>query len=322
MLGGALFYVRKIRDVVLGKGLFQKDGVVLRVGKEQGHVPVPESRVQNFLFDHRGDKGEFVVRVRRLVDMYGARFERLTPLRAENARADLVRFGWEKGRERFVGALRARLFAVFFEGARRFHGINILPPADEHARDRARAGDRRGDARRRLPRERSKPRKDGVRARNAPLRIRHGIGQKRQNAALVEIPARKKTEIFAVDEGDVGKFFGEVAVHAARRFFQHFGRNERRAQLGDRLVQPRRSPRGVLAETAEFLRVFRGDRTDDEHRTLFGEHLFLPQRAQKARERGDGRVEGDPLFFRDGALNFEREPVLAEYDRFSLFGKF
>ena len=204
----ALFHVGKVRDLVLGKRLFQFDRVGGDVGKQQGNIAVAEGAAVYFLFDHRGDEGEFVLLVRGLVHGHGvtgkARF--FITFGIEKRCAQFFRRRATFARKHDLFHFRAAFGAIFFKGERRFVGIDLFVSADKNTRDRVRAPDRRADARRRLFGKGGKTDEKHVRAAHL-FALFHRRRQERQNAALVEIAARQKIQIFAVDKGDIFEFF-------------------------------------------------------------------------------------------------------------------
>ena len=316
MFRDAAAHVRIVRDVVLAERLFYRQRVRGEVGHIHGELAVARAAVEHFALDRRGDEVQLVLLVRALVQVHPRRFERGALRGVEQPAAQKLRLRRERGGQRNALTARARGKTQPLEVARRLVRVQFRLAADEHARDAFRRRKGGADALRRLPRKGGKARKIHVRIRERSGT--DGFGEEFEHAALVHVPALQKGEVAAVDERQVAQLCRKIGRTArpvalfVRRALEVLGRDARRAQLGDGLVQPARAARGVFAEAGQFFRVLRGDRARHEHRALLGEHLFAVRAAQKARKGGDGAVQHRPARAREGALRFEREPVLTE----------
>ena len=243
----ALFYVGVIRDLVLRKHLFHAHGIILHVRKKNGNVAITQTAIKHFALDHCRNKRKFVLFIRRLEHAHAVGCNALSVCGIEKTAAQTFRLRTQFGRETGVFALRARKRTATLKIAPRLVGVDILLSADKHPAHAFGMPDRGADPFRSLSREGRKTRKYDVRA--AECSAPDLFGKQGQDPALVHVTAFKEGKILAVDKSNIRQFFGEHFFGVPRRFFQHFGRDERRAQLGNGFIKTARTACGVLAET-------------------------------------------------------------------------
>ena len=249
MLEGAFPHVGIIGNMVFGKGARQRHGVGGQVRQKQRHFAVahPARRLGT---DGGGDKAHFVLFVGGGKQPHAVCGQRLRVDGIEQAAAQRLRLGDEpRGQGDDLHRVPRPAAAARKVGGG-FACVQCLFSADEKGGNAARRRDGGADAFRRLAGEGRKADEPHLRARE--LRRAHGIRQQREDAAFVYIPFRQKIEIGAVDEGDIGELFAQKGIRLLLRRLEHFGRDQRRAQLGDGLVQRRRAGKG--AEVAQLTR--------------------------------------------------------------------
>ena len=202
------------------------------------------------------------------------------------------------------------------EHPRRSIGIELLPPRKEYARDAPARFECGGDP---LPRLAGKGREGEEDEMGIPeAGGGDRFGEQREIAALVQkalLP--QEPEVPGKQQGKVGKLSAQRSVRfrspVPEHLFIHAGRHELRERFID-------GAGGTLPEKGK-LPLLLGEKGGDRHHgSLLGEQLHArPSSREKARERCDFGEHGPLHGVKDRPFREQRQPVLAEDERFFPF---